>query len=75
MALMVSRAMMRLPMAACSATSNICRGISLRSRFDEFAPALVGLSRWHDQRERVHRLAADQHVELHQVAIRDSPAR
>jgi hypothetical protein len=28
MALIVSRAMIRLPIAACSGTSNMCRGIS-----------------------------------------------
>src|SRR5690242_3024423 len=33
----------------------------------EFAPAVVRKIAVHDQRERIHRLAADQHIELDQI--------
>jgi hypothetical protein len=45
-ALMLSRAMILLPMAAWIATSNICRGISWRSFSATLRPYSYALSRW-----------------------------
>ena len=63
-ALTVSRAMMRPPIAAWIATSNICRGISSRILAASSAPARVGRVAVHDDRQRVDRLAVHQDVEL-----------
>ena len=41
----------------------------MRRRADQIAAALVGLIAVADQRQRVHRLAADQHVQLHQIGF------
>ena len=45
-AAIVSRAMTLFPMAACSATSNICRGISFRNRSIKDLPRSNAKSRW-----------------------------
>ena len=60
--------MIRAPIAAWMATSNICRGISLRSRSTSSLPALVGEVAMDDQRERVDLLAADEDVDADDVA-------
>ena len=62
MARIVSRAMMRLPIDAWIGTSNIWRGISLRSAGDQLPALGVGVVAVGDHRERVDRLAIHEHV-------------
>ena len=69
MALMVSRAMTRLPMAAWMGDFEHLARNQFAQAGDQVAAALVGLLAVADQGERVHRLAADQHVELHQIGF------
>ena len=64
---MVSRAMIFAPIAAWMATSYICFGMTSLS-FWHLAAALVGALAVDDDAERVHRLAVDEDVELHEVA-------
>ena len=46
--------------------SNIWRGMSSLQLLDELAPLAVGALAVRDERERVHRLAVDEHVQLHE---------
>ena len=55
-------------MAAWIGTSNIWRGISLRSLLHQLAAGGLRSVAMDDQRQRVDRLAGDEHVELDEVA-------
>ena len=68
-ALTVSRAMMRPPIAAWIATWKSCRGIRSLQPLAQGAAAPLGLAAMDDDRQRVDRLAVDQDVHQHEVAL------
>ena len=66
--LIVSRAMIFPPMAACRGISNRCRSISSFSRTSSLPAALLGVVAVDDHAQRIDAVAVDQDVHLHQVA-------
>ena len=64
---MLSRAMIRLPIAACSTTSNRCRSISSRSFLSSLRPRRSAVDAVDDRRQGIDAVVMDQHVEAHQV--------
>ena len=68
-ALTVSRATILPPIAAWIGTSNIWRGISSFELLGQRAAALRRLVARDDERKRIDRLAVEQDLELHQIAL------